>query len=1029
MAGSIQQFWQMIVRSGLHDEAACRQFADAFFKAKESGALGSPASLPEWLVTNKALTRYQAKILIAGRPGPFVFGEYVVSDRIDAGRLAGQFRAVHRVTGCPVCLRFLSGPAAADGARLATWRAQARVASAISQKTTRLGHCYALVDAGGYKFFVLESLVGESLVERIARPEPISPTDAVRIVTQTAHGLSRLHAAGNAHGDIGPESIWLDKSAAKLLSFPWSPDAVAPATPVANTGAVAPGTAIGAADYWPPERTPGVAATPSGDIYALGCVLHRLLAGGVPSLSDTGANINPELAALIARMRARKAADRFANAAELLKALAKHDGGVDTAPVNPPALRVALDAAIAQQPQAVTAEAPIARPASVATSAAASDLAAVAGEAVVAPKPAAGVAALTDLDDDAAEPVKATKTRATPLAPAKKKNLPLLIAAASTGIVLAAAALLILTRGFGGNAPTAQLPTQPPVSQPAQNRPDGNPPNQNSDPEPNAPVGESSQPPDGSPTDPTTGDPDGIAAGNAAGGASAGPAEQIIAVNGEMWASPTAGKPLDLAYVPPGAEVIIALRPAALLSLPEGERLLDSRTSGAVGEWIRERLPVLAGAKLENIEQATISLLPGADGPPQLALVAQLKEAPAEADLLKDWGNPAAKEADGKKYFEKDKTGYYVPAAGAGRTIVVAPAALLAEDILPAGADAPALRREMEILHRDSDADRMVTLLAAPSILLTGGDEWLPGSAARARSPLDWFLAGEAEDRQKPTAPAGGAPGKMPRRGPMTDLSSVGLPKAVLASAHLTADDLFVEVRLLADPNQKAAVLAEAYRERVARLPRKASDYLRTLALSDYSRDVLIEFPLMVEQMARFTVAGVQGRQVVLRAYLPSLAAHNLTIAGHLAMLENPRPAGGAPQPTPPGGPGNPPADTAPAETVAQRLDRKISLNFERNTLEPTLKQIGQEIGVDVIIMGADLQNDGITRNKAIDRFEERDLPAREIMLKIMLKANPDGKLVYVIKPAENGAGEALHFTTRAAAAARGDKLPAEFAQ
>jgi len=263
----------------------------------------------------------------------------------------------------------------------------------------------------------------------------------------------------------------------------------------------------------------------------------------------------------------------------------------------------------------------------------------------------------------------------------------------------------------------------------------------------------------------------------------------------------------------------------------------------------------------------------------------------------------------------------------------------------------------------------------------------------------------------------------------MTDLSSVGLPKAVLASAHLTADDLFVEVRLLADPNQKAAVLAEAYRERVARLPRKASDYLRTLALSDYSRDVLIEFPLMVEQMARFTVAGVQGRQVVLRAYLPSLAAHNLTIAGHLAMLENPRPAGGAPQPTPPGGPGNPPADTAPAETVAQRLDRKISLNFERNTLEPTLKQIGQEIGVDVIIMGADLQNDGITRNKAIDRFEERDLPAREIMLKIMLKANPDGKLVYVIKPAENGAGEALHFTTRAAAAARGDKLPAEFAQ
>ena len=121
------------------------------------------------------------------------------------------------------------------------------------------------------------------------------------------------------------------------------------------------------------------------------------------------------------------------------------------------------------------------------------------------------------------------------------------------------------------------------------------------------------------------------------------------------------------------------------------------------------------------------------------------------------------------------------------------------------------------------------------------------------------------------------------------------------------------------------------------------------------------------------------------------------------------------------------PDQPMPTETVAQRLDRKMSLNFERNTLEPTLKQIGQEIGVEIVIMGADLQNDGITRNKAIDKFAERDLPAREILHKIMVKANPDGKLIYVIKPAQSGGGEALYFTTRAAAAARGDKLPAEF--
>ena len=176
------------------------------------------------------------------------------------------------------------------------------------------------------------------------------------------------------------------------------------------------------------------------------------------------------------------------------------------------------------------------------------------------------------------------------------------------------------------------------------------------------------------------------------------------------------------------------------------------------------------------------------------------------------------------------------------------------------------------------------------------------------------------------------------------------MPKALLASAHLSDADLFVEVRLLADPNRPAAKLAEAYRGRVARLPRKASDYLRTLALGDYSRDVLIEFPLMVEQLAHFTVAGTSGREVVLRAYLPSLAAHNLALAGHLAMLESPR-AGGVQrrQASPP----RPPRTAAPAQSVAQRLDRKISLSFERNTLEPTLQQIGQEIGVEVVILGS----------------------------------------------------------------------------
>jgi hypothetical protein len=76
-------------------------------------------------------------------------------------------------------------------------------------------------------------------------------------------------------------------------------------------------------------------------------------------------------------------------------------------------------------------------------------------------------------------------------------------------------------------------------------------------------------------------------------------------------------------------------------------------------------------------------------------------------------------------------------------------------------------------------------------------------------------------------------------------------------------------------------------------------------------------------------------------------------------------------------------------------------------------------------IVGGDLQLEGITKNQSFG-LDEKDKTVGEILRKIMLLANPDGKLVYVIKPAQPGGPETLFITTRAAAAKRGDKLPPE---
>ena len=68
---------------------------------------------------------------------------------------------------------------------------------------------------------------------------------------------------------------------------------------------------------------------------------------------------------------------------------------------------------------------------------------------------------------------------------------------------------------------------------------------------------------------------------------------------------------------------------------------------------------------------------------------------------------------------------------------------------------------------------------------------------------------------------------------------------------------------------------------------------------------------------------------------------------------------------------------------------------------------------------------EGITKNQSFS-LDERERPAGEVLRRVLALANPDGKLVYVIRSGE-GKPQTIAVTTRAAAAKRGERLPAEF--
>src|SRR5205085_10642793 len=111
-----------------------------------------------------------------------------------------------------------------------------------------------------------------------------------------------------------------------------------------------------------------------------------------------------------------------------------------------------------------------------------------------------------------------------------------------------------------------------------------------------------------------------------------------------LWASPTAGEPINLQYLPLGGQAFIVVRPAGILAHAEGEKVIAAL--GPSGEWIKAELDGMLGIPLDQIEQLSVALSPKGASPPQVALVARLKK-PTEVDKPLSAWKDAAPATDG----------------------------------------------------------------------------------------------------------------------------------------------------------------------------------------------------------------------------------------------------------------------------------------------------------------------------------------------------------------------------------------------
>lgn len=459
-----------------------------------------------------------------------------------------------------------------------------------------------------------------------------------------------------------------------------------------------------------------------------------------------------------------------------------------------------------------------------------------------------------------------------------------------------------------------------------------------------------------------------------------------------LWASPTSGGPISLAYVPAGTQCLVYLRPAAIAAHPEGEKVLAAL--GPWGEATVARLRAIVDAEPAEIASLLVSFTVNRAGELEPTLRVEftppLDRTMDDAELARRF--PAAKRAEqgGVAVRTLDGRGYFL-VTEPNPAIVIAPTELVGELIESAGEEPP-LVRDIEALVEQSDAERDATLIVAPKFLQASGSELLTAEAAPLHDALEWLVG--------------------------TDATAIALSVG-------WGDNFFVELRATPALNVPPRRLAAKLRERVAATPAAVEEIVLSAPWHPYGRKVLARFPGMVRTFARYARASEVDRQGVVRVYLPASAGHNLLLASEL-LLTQPREGEGAVAATP---------SAAPA-TLEQKLAANTSLSFTKESLEQAVALLADDLGVEIVIAGGDLQLDGITKNQSLG-LDLRDRPAGEILLEILLRANPDRtatgpadprqKLVYTVEPPASGRAGRIIVTTRTAAEKRGDRLPSAF--
>jgi serine/threonine protein kinase len=293
MEPSVDDLCSFLVRSRLLNETEVNKLAESWRNEAKQDA-GKLRRFRKWLVANRHVTDYQVGCLFLGHCDHFFLNDYKLLDRIGKGRMAGIFKAEHRL-GQVVAIKVLPPSKAKNPELFARFQREARMAARL--KHPNVVRTFQIDQAIGVHYLVMEYLEGETLEEVFKRRGRLPVVEGTRIVYQTLSGLQHIHEQGLVHRDLKPANLMLvpghapgqrdttEETTVKILDIGLGRalfDENAPGS-ADNFQLTADGAAIGEPAYVAPEQARDAHSVDiRADIYSVGCVLYEALAGATP---------------------------------------------------------------------------------------------------------------------------------------------------------------------------------------------------------------------------------------------------------------------------------------------------------------------------------------------------------------------------------------------------------------------------------------------------------------------------------------------------------------------------------------------------------------------------------------------------------------------------------------------------------------------------------------------------------------------------------------------------------------------------